>query len=89
MCLVFGSEDKGLDSLPPSAALPSPRLGQAGAAEDVGTGGGEATLREQTRTWAYVPMEPGSVRSLNLSNTVAMACFDALKQNRWPNPTVD
>lgn len=41
----------------------------------------QPNVEQQDISWAYIPMKPESTRSLNLSNTVAMACFDVLRQN--------
>lgn len=41
----------------------------------------DASGPHQQRSCVFVPMRADTVRSLNLSNVVAMACFDALKQN--------
>ena len=43
----------------------------------------DPAIRERYRDhFASLPQEPGSVRSLNLSNTVAVAAYEVLRQRR-------
>lgn len=44
-------------------------------------------LEAQRDAWRIIPMKPG-VRSLNLSNAVAIAVYEALRQREFPLPSV-
>ena len=46
------------------------------------TGLGQAIREKYRESLVSLPQQPGSVRSLNLSNTVAVAAFEVLRQRR-------
>ena len=74
----------GMDFLPPSV------LAQAAASTppddaSFATSGTTNQACPGSPRWqfTYVPMAP-AIRSFNLANTVAMACYEARRQQSWP-----
>lgn len=49
------------------------------------TGLPEAFMRENTKSCIRIPMNDTHVRSLNLSNTVALVVYEALRQQGFPS----